>query len=560
MPVPPTVTGYTGLTQQARLILESTPGEQLLLPQTPGAATMSLTTQPSAAFSTLTGCHLHFFVIGNTGAGTIAIAGTAPVTGNAVNSKTYHLNAAPQNSQGYSEFTTSEVFATVNASGIALTSLTPCQVIIFASPAAKILLPIVADAEEKIAKFSPQDKRGILFKNLRVVQLTKGVAVDKLDASLYPGSLWVPYMAIGNAPVITTAPTSPVSLLAATTKAATMTLTTGLATVPPGMFLIFTLAANSVAGTIVLSGLDNFGNPASETITVPASNGAVYSTKRYSALTVPSANQFTTTGLSAAATIAVGAVFAWTYTWTFDGINNLTPFSGCFEIYDGVDGYKLPYTILADASFDWQKEKEVLFAGKGMAQDLLVVGDPNPTTLANYLSGANPFATLAQPTDMPVVSWPGSFYIDLGSGTPFTTQDGSFETFKLALATGRKFFFSGDGLQRASNATWESEPDFALDATIVFQNYQYYVNYFKQNTPLIFAATFQGNLLGSSGSTTYYEQWQWTLPCKVDTFKRDMSKSPVEGVLKLLSEYNFSNLGYAYKLAVTAQIPPTYTS
>src|ERR1041384_2172356 len=104
MPVITGVQGYTGLTRQVRLILESTAGEQVLMPLSTGASTMSLTTQPSAAFTTTTGCHLHFYIIGNGGAGTIGIVGTDGA-GNAQTSITYHVPVAPQQNQGYTEFT-----------------------------------------------------------------------------------------------------------------------------------------------------------------------------------------------------------------------------------------------------------------------------------------------------------------------------------------------------------------------------------------------------------------------------------------------------------------------
>src|SRR6266581_221604 len=506
MPAPPAAVAYTSLTQRVQLCLEPTsissppaPGEQLLMPLTAGAGTMSLTTQPNT-LSPTTGMHLHFFVIGNTGAGTIGIVGTN-ATGGAQTSITDHVPAAPQSAQGYNEFTTKEAWGTVTAASITLTTLTPCQIIVYGSFAGKILIPATVESEEKIPKHSPPDKRGVLWKNLRVSQLTKGVSIDKFDADLYPDSLYLPYNLIGAVPVVTTQPAAPVSLLAATTKA------------------------------------------------------PVYSTKRYSSLTSPGANQFTTTGLSAAGTIAVTAVFAWTYTWTYDGINNIYPYTNSLEIYNGVFGYMLPGTIISDGTFDWQKEKEILFTGKGEAQDFCIVGDPTAT-----LGGSNPFATLAQPSQIPLVSWPATWYIDAGSGTPFTTQDGSMETFKLAIMTGRKWKFSGDGMQRASYVTWETQPDFTADATILLPNYQNYVNYFKPNLPMIFGAQFQGNLLGSNGSTVYYENIQWTLPVKIESFKADHSKNPTEGVLKLMAEYSTSYLGYAYKCAWTCQVPPTYTS
>lgn len=554
MAAPPIVQGYTSLTQQTRLALEtgSAPGESLLLAQTAGASTMSLTTQPNTISAT-TGMHLHFYVIGNVTSGSIVITGT-DTAGNALVSITYHVPIAPQNAQGYSEFTTKEAFRTVNSSGIVLTTLTPSTVMVWGDFGGKILVPTNLEKEEKTEKHAPEDKRGILFKNFTVTQLVRSVDVAKLDSDLYPDSLWAYYMSIGNTPAVTTLPASPVSLLAATTRASTMTLTTSLSTVPPGMFLIFTPAGNSAIGTIVLSGTDNFGKAATETINVAANNSPVYSTKRYSALTSPGADQFATTGLTGAATIAVTAVFAWVYTWTYDGVTNITPYSACIEAYDGVEGVVLPGTILTDLTLDWQKEKEIALQTKGMAQDYLIVGDPTSTTV-----GTNPFATLAQPTSVPYVSWPASFYIDPGTGTAFTTQDGTMLTYKFNLTTGRKWIFNGDGLQRAGFVTWDDSPEYGIETEMVYNNYQLYVNYFRPNTALILASTFQGNLLGSYSSTTYYESVKITAPMVVDSYKVDQSKNPVTGNLKLMSQYDFSN-GYAFKIAVACQQPPTYTS
>ena len=557
MPVITGVQGQTSLTQQMRLCLEtgSAPGESLLMPLTTGASTMSLTTQPNTISAT-TGMHLHFFIIGNATAGTIGIVGTN-ASGGAQTSITYHVPIAPQNAQGYSEFTTKEAWATVTASSITLTTLTPCQVMVFGSFAGKFLLPITSDSEEKIAKFSPQDKRGILAKNLRVTQLGKMTDLSKFDSALYPDSLWAYYMLIGNTPVVTTVPAVPTTKLAATTIAATMTLTTGPAS--PGEFFIFTPAANSVAGTIVLSGTDNYGNAISETITVGANNNVVYSTKRYASINNAGNNKFATTGMSVAGTLAVTGVFAWSYAYTYDGINNYTPYSAALEAYNGVFGVVLPGTILTDGTWTWDKTKEISFAGKGECQDFCIVGDNSPTSTANYLSGTNPFATIAQPTSLPVVSWPASFYIDqIPSSTPFTTQDGSLLTLKIGITTGRKWVAAGDGQQRPSFVTWDTEPDFTVDGTMITQNYQYYDQLFKSNSKFAVGATFQGNLLGKDASNTYYENIQWTLPVKFDTLHVDYSKNPVEYAFKEMSEYDFIQLGYYYKCVVTCQQPPTY--
>jgi hypothetical protein len=262
----------------------------------------------------------------------------------------------------------------------------------------------------------------------------------------------------------------------------------------------------------------------------------------------------TTGGTSSS--IAVGGVFAYVYTWTMDGINNVTPYSASIQAYDGVQGVVLPGTILTDLTLDWAKEKEIVLQSKGMAQDYLIVGDPTSTSV-----GTNPFATLTQPTSLPYVSWPASFYIDGGAaGVPFTTQDGSLLTSKFGIMTGRKWNYAGDGQQRPAYVTWDSEPDWTLDAELIYQNYQNYVNYFKPNTSLILSTTFQGNWLGNVSSTNYYEQVQITLPAKIDTFKPDPTKNPVQANMKLIAQYDSANLGYAYKVAVTAQIAPTYTA
>ncbi len=556
MPVITGVTGYTSLTQQTRLALEtgSAPGESLLMAATTGASTMSLTTQPNTISAT-TGMHLHFYLIGNTTSGTIVVAGTGP--SGSVTSITYHVNAAPQNHQGFSEVTTKEAFLTVNASGITLTGgLIGAQIMIFGSFAGKYLLPISLDKEEKITHHAPQDKRGILAKNLRVVQLAKGIDVAKLDSDLYPDSLWAYYMAIGNTPTVTTAPASPAVLLASTSIAASMTLTTG--PTAPGQFLVFTITSNTASGTIVIGGTDQYGNAYGSTETVTFTSAAsqtVYSTRRYSVVNNGGANKIVTTG-GTGSSIAVGGVYGWTYTWIYDGINNITPYSACIEAYDGVQGVVLPGVVLSDLTLDWQKEKEIALATKGMAQDFLIVGDPTSTSV-----GTNPFSSISQPTSLPYVSWPASFYIDAGfGGTPFTTQDGTMLSYKLAITTGRKWNYAGDGQQRPSFVTWDAEHDWALDASIVYTNYQNYVNYFKPNMPLILATTFQGTFLGNISSTNYYEQIQITLPSKIDTFKIDQTKNPVTGALKLMANYDFNNLGYYYKIAVTCQQPPVYTN
>lgn len=554
MPALTGVTGYTGLTRQTRIALEtgSAPGESVLMAATTVAATMSLTTQPNTISATV-GMHLHFQVIGNTTTGTIIVAGTGP--SGSVTSITYHIPIAPQNNQGYTDMTTKEAFLTVNASGITTTGMTGAQIIVWGSFAGKYLIPSTLEDEEKITHHAPQDKRGILFKNLRVVQLAKIADIAKFDSDLYPDSLWAYYMSIGNTPVVTTIPAAPSTLLASTAIAASMTLTTGPTS--PGQFLIFAITGNTASGTIVVGGTDQYGNAYASTETISFTSAAsqtVYSTRRYSVVNNGGANKIVTTG-GASSSIAVTGVYAWQFKWTYDGINNITPYSASLENYDGVQGVVLPGVVLSDAVWTWSKEKEIMLSTKGTAQDFLIVGDPTSTSV-----GSNPFASIAQPTSLPFTSWPGSYWIDAATATPPVNQDGTFLDFKMTITTGRKWIYAGDGQQRPAFVTWDTEHDWAADATIIYPNYQNYVNYFKSNTPLILTAQFQGTWLGNISNTNYYENVTFTLPSKIDQFKRDASKNPVSGVLKLMSQYDFNNLGVAYTVAVIAQQPPTYTS
>lgn len=553
MPILTGVIGYTPQTQQVRLALETgaAAGESLLLASTTVAGTMSLTTQPNTISAT-TGMHLHGYVIGNTTSGTIAFTGTG--TGGALSSITYHIPAAPQNNQGFTEFTTKEAFLTVTASNIVTTGMTGAQIMIFGSFAGKYLIPVSMEQEEKITHHAPADKRGILFKNLRVVQLTKMTDVPKFDSDLYPDSLWAPYTCIGNTPTITTVPSSGTSLMASTAIASPMTLTTPPTS--PGQFLVFAITTNTASGTIVVNGADQYGNAyaSSETITFTnAASQTVYSSRRYSVVNTGGANQFTTTG-GTSAHIAVTGVYAWQYSWTYDGINNITPYSAAMEVYDGVMGFVIPGFVPSDFTVNWSKEKEITVQTKGSAQDLLIVGDPSTTTF-----GTSPFASIGQPSALPYTSWPGSFFIDNNNGgTALTTQDGSFLDFKLNVITGRKWMYAGDGQQRPAYVTWDAEHDYTIDATIIDIGYANYNTYFKPNMPLILGAQFQGTWLGNISNTNYYEQVQVVAPVKVDTWKFDKSKSPVSGTLKIMANYDFQNLGYGYKYVVIAQQPPVY--
>ncbi len=544
-------TGNTPLLGQVRLSLETNPGMQLLMAETAVAAIMSLTTQPSALCSM--GMHLIFVVKGNIATGSITASGKKP--GNSSQTSiAYPVALAPQNGQGFTVYATKEVFTTVSANGLTLTGFglggTPNGTLtVYGVQAGKFLLPRTVDAEEKYGQYSPKEARGIYWQDIRLRQMGKNVDVPKFDGSLYPGALWFGYMYVSNNPVVTTVPATPTTLLAATAvSAAPYTLSGTL--VGNGEYLIFAIAGNGTAGTISVAGTDNFGNAASETISVKASDTLVYSTKRYSAV---NAGGITVSGLDNVATVAITGVICWIYTFTNDGVN-IGLSSAALEWFDGTDGVVLPYFIGQDAELDWEKEKEMILTCKGECQEMITVGDTTQTVM-----GTNPFPAISQPTDMPYVSWPALFYIDtLPGGTAFTTQNSDFLSMKLKLSTGQKGYPTGDGNQFWSRTTRDgSKPaTLAFDATVDFQNDIEY-NRFKQNGKAIFAAQFQGNFIGSRSGTYLYEYWRWTLPAKYQTFKRDTSKDKVEAAITGVVEYDFT-LGFAYQLQVQCQVPPNY--
>lgn len=528
-------------------------GRQLLLAATAVAATLSLTTQPSGG----QGMHLCVVVQGNLTTGTVAIAGTA-VGGGSINETSYTFVQAPQSNLGYQVWTTKQAFNTVSASGVTTTSLNNATIAIYGIYAGKYLVPVDMDSEDKLPLYSPNDKRGLAVKNVRLVQLDKTVGIDKFDSSMYPSAdLWFGYAFVSNNPTITTVPASPTVLLASTAFASTMSLTTQPKYPAQRLVLVVTGCGSQAAGTITLTGLDQNGLAATEVINTPANaaaNKTYYTANRYSAINA-SAIVCSSALSGGTGSLAVSGVFAWNYLFTCDGIN-LGLSSLALEWYTGADGIVIPYGIMQDASIDWQKDKEMKLTAKGEAQDFLPVGNILATSIN---ANGNPFATMTQPIDLPVVSWPGVFWIDpLEGGTPGTTVYNDMQTLKFNLKTGQKLYHTGDGLQVASRLTHDPiEADF--DLTVDFQNEAEYIQFLQAGKRAL-VAQFIGDWIGqSAGNLPIYEFWQLVLPAKYETYKRDTSKDHVEAAIKGLIEYDFS-LGYYYTLQIQSVLAPTYTS
>src|SRR5579859_7707554 len=115
------------------------------------SASFSLTTQPSGS----TGMRLLLIVQGNTTTGTITLTGTGVGGGTPTETTpTITLPPAGQNSVVTAfEYVSTNVYATINSSGVTSTGLANANVTIYGIQAAKYLIPCIADLEKDFKYF-----------------------------------------------------------------------------------------------------------------------------------------------------------------------------------------------------------------------------------------------------------------------------------------------------------------------------------------------------------------------------------------------------------------------
>lgn len=525
------------------IVLENLSGQGLvsLLASTPITSSMSLANQPTGS----TGMRLLVYIYGQA-SGTITFAGK-DINGNNVTEGPIAVPATPigQNALVSKwEYETKQIFGSINASGITTTGLTSGSIIVQGVPAAKFLLPGSMKAKKKYEKYSPNEHRNLLDRDTRVLQLVNKTTLDDITQILYPeNSLWVAYMLCGSVPTITTLPASPTALLAAT-AVGNLSLTTQPTF--PGMALQLVVAGSSATGSITLTGLDQFGNAATETITCAAGgsngNGTYYSTKIYSAI---NASSVACTGLTSG-TVAVNGVFGWKYVFTPGDVI----YSATFEKYTGVDSYSLPFAMLEEGTFEYGMDKELKFTGKGIAQDRIVIGDRTAAAFSD-----SRITALGQPSDLGMVGWSGLCYIDTSVGAVPTTQFGDLLEGKIAIKNPLKPGYTltnSQNYNRVTRGKREATFDCKLDLTNVLQLEQY-----RQNLVQYITFAFYGTPIGGGNSKT----WQFTFPFRWDDF--DIVSTPdmerVEATANGRAEYD-SGLGGSYKITIINQTPPTYTS
>ena len=229
-------------------------GEQVILPLTAVAGTMSLTNGIPA--TPASGYRLHVYVQQNTAVGTITIAGK-DINGNTISEVIPPTGSIPiqdpnaqNNNVGSFEWLSTKVFgsATVTTSAVTTTGLTNGSIKIGAVAAGKYLEPIDFDFAHEPEQFSPDEFRGSYDRDFLNLQLRRIALLSKADQDLYADtSLWFWYMICNASPTITTLPGTPTVLLVSTAVSSTP-ISLSTQPLPPGQKLQFVLTSVGASG------------------------------------------------------------------------------------------------------------------------------------------------------------------------------------------------------------------------------------------------------------------------------------------------------------------------
>lgn len=527
-------------------------GLQQLLPPTPVAASLSLTTQPASA-----GMRLYIAVWGQTASGSLAVTGTDP-SGNAASEVISSIPVAPT---GYGvqsaqvadfEWVTVQVFGAVNANGITTTGLTGGMIQIWGIPVAAFALPAIFDAERKVEKRSPNEHRGIRDVHTRLIQ-TKVEASVSVEQDFYAdGSLWLPYMAVKSTPSVATLPATPVTLKSSAPVSTTPVSLTTQPT-PPGMLLQFVLTGVGASGSISITGTSaRTGQTVSETIAVPnVASQTVTSVNVYSAV---ASNGIAFTGMTGG-TVTINGIFG--YQLDFKADTSVAPqiyYSATFEFFGGTDSRVFPFTYLEEVTLEGGADKELKVTGKGVAQDDLPIGDRTNAVLNGFRT-----ASLSQPLEIPLAGWQTTIFIDPWSNAPGTTQFMDLLDWKLTIKTGQK------GLRTATNSmrynrVYAAKREITLEATVDLTNIQEREQW-RQGLRRLWQIQIIGPYIGSVSGTPLYKGWTITLPVWYESFKEEAAPTAESVTAKIgaLAEFN-PVLGYSCWIRAISHLPLTFAT
>lgn len=522
---------------------------QLLGDTAVSALPVSLATPVLAAATQ--GMRLVIFFYNHTAPGTVAIAGTAPFSGAAVNETTTSQPVMEKPGE-MSMYVTTNAFATVGASGVTLgTGLTGGRISIYGIQAAKRLVPGTVKLHDKYKEHSPAEMRGVYDRDFDLIPLQKDCAWEaELDG--YPDSALFGYLGTYNAnPTIATIPAAPVSLLAATPCVTSSTASLTTQPTVPGMVLQVVIAGGppATAATVTVTGTNLYGEPYSEVI-VPSSKtaGTYYSIGVFASVNANGVafGAFGGTGT----TVAVNGIFG----WQFSGNAGDTLNTYCIEQYDGQSNYAAPFCLMDEWSIEGGMDKEIKQQFKGKCQEVFPVGD--------LTTNAVQITPLVQAQDDAEAGWQAYVTIDGISGTAGTTANLDVKDWKITVYSPWEVKYTSWG-NPIPYRTWkpayrmkryvEAELTFDVSAATAAAEIQAYRRRLKRQVRL----TVKGVLLGTVTGTAFYKGWQFDLAGRyIDALGREVSASMgnVEIKLKILCEYDYA-LGYSHKITQWSQYP-----
>jgi hypothetical protein len=520
-------------------MIEGTSGMPQLLAPTAISATVGGITAPSGS----TGMKIYVKITAWTGAGTFTINGTAsPGADSAV------TVAAPtaqqlQSGQLYS-FDYVSIGAYTAITNITTTGFTGGGTIqVFGVQAAKFNVPVTSfKANRKVPLYSPNEHNGLMERDKKLIATYNETSIDNLDSDFYGDlSLYWVYLEMG-IPSFSTLPAAPLSIIASATIIASMTIANQ--PTAPGMKLIIVASTFTGSPAITITGT-SYGIATSETVTITG-NGTYYSANVYSALT-------TIGGSTNGTTLVITGVYGWKGTV----LSGATRQTAAVEHFDGSASWTHPFVAATEGSMAISAKGEAKLTLKGIAQDRLPIGDrtTNPMQISRVTSIGTPLA------DMPLAGWQTQVWIDAITSTSqttlFTDPD---EEIKIVLKTPTEAHWTFNNQQPFTRA-YPIKPEATAELTYDILNLLQYEQ-FRQNLKQYLVVQMFGRFIGTTGGTTYYEGWTWTLPGRYDGEygqEADPGKGNVFAKPKWRTEYD-SGIGGSYQLVIITQNPPNYNA
>lgn len=513
-------------------------GMQLLLAATAVSGTIGGISAPSGS----TGMKIYVRVTNWTTSGTFTINGTA--TPGADSAVTVAAPTAQQLQGSNYSFDYVSIGAYTTITNITTTGLTNATVTVYGIQAAKFNIPVTAfKSASKIPPHSPNEHNGLMARDKKIIATINETGIDSFDSDFYGDlSLYWVFLMLGT-PTWTTLPASPLSIVAAATIIASMTI--AAQPTAPGMKLIFTVTGFTGNPSLTVVGT-SYGLSTTETVT-PTANGTYYSANVYSAIS-------SIGGSTNGTTVGVTGVFAWKGTVT----EETTPRStAALEHFDGSASWTHPFSYMTDGEMAIALKAEAKLTLKGMAQNKLAIGDrtTNPLQTSRVTSIGTPLS------DTPLAGWQTQVWIDAITSTSQTTLfSDPEEEIKIAVKSGVEPHYTFNNTQVFSRA-YPLKPEITADLTYDILNQLQYEQ-FRQNLKQYLVVQLFGRSVGTTGGTTYYEGWTWTLPGRYDgeyPQEGDPSKGNVFAKPKWRCEYD-AGIGGSVQLVIITQNPPNYNS